>query len=94
MTEREQDEKAMASARKKTTELKVQLNLTADQQKNVLNILYVSFRDLKQVKAQEDLSNEQKITRYDQINKTAHTDLQKVLTSSQYQKLLSPARGM
>jgi hypothetical protein len=93
MAEKEQDEKAMASAKKKTTELKVQLNLTVDQQKSVLDILYVSFRDLKQVKAQEDLSMEQKITRYDQINKTARTDLQKVLTSSQYQKFLSPERG-
>ena len=89
----QKDEKAFASATKKTNELKSSLNLNADQQKQVHQILYSAYSEIRTAHDQSDLSKEQKISKYNDINTRTQNDLKKVLTDDQYQMYISPGRG-
>lgn len=87
------DEKAQSSAVKKSKEMKSQLGLTIEQQKQVQDILYVGFAETRSVYTQEDLSKEQKISRYNEISSQTQEGIQKVLTPEQFKKYLNVGRG-
>ena len=89
----QKDEKALESATKKTNELKSSLNLNTDQQKQVLQILYSAYSGIRATHDQQNLSKEQKIVQYNDINTRTHNDLKKVLTDGQYRIYNSPGRG-